>query len=87
MALLGRLKGHVWNIHVKDNAPAGQNTEERGFAIVGKGTVDWDRVLPAARDAGAIFFTLEHDMPKDAAVVLKEGNAYIAERLPKVLGR
>ena len=87
VALLGRLKGHVWNIHVKDNAPAGQNTEERGFAIVGKGTVDWDRVLPAARDAGAIFFTLEHDMPKDAAVVLKEGNAYIAERLPKVLGR
>lgn len=87
VALLGRLKGHVWNIHVKDNAPAGQNTEERGFAIVGKGTVDWDRVLPAARDAGAIFFTLEHDMPKDAAVVLKEGNAYIAERLPRVLGR
>ena len=23
-ALLGRLKGHVWNIHVKDNAPEGR---------------------------------------------------------------
>ncbi len=87
VALLGRMKGHVWNIHVKDNAPAGTNTEERGFAIVGKGTVDWDRVLPAARDAGAIFFTLEHDLPKDAALVLKEGNGYIAPRLSKVLGR
>jgi len=87
VALLGRMKGHVWNIHVKDNAPAGTNTEERGFAIVGKGTVDWDRVVPAARDAGAIFFTLEHDLPKDAALVLKEGNAYIAPRVGKVLGR
>ena len=87
VALLGRLKGHVWNIHVKDNAPAGTATDERGFAIVGKGTVDWDRVLPAARDAGAIFYTLEHDMPKDAALVLKEGNAYLVPRVSKVLGK
>jgi len=87
VALLGRLKGHVWNIHVKDNAPAGTNTEERGFAIVGKGTVDWDRVLPAAHDAGAIFYTLEHDMPKDAALVLKEGNAYLVPRVSKVLSK
>jgi sugar phosphate isomerase/epimerase len=87
VALLGKLKGHVWNIHVKDNAPAGTAADEGGFAIVGKGTVAWDRVLPAARDAGAIFFTLEHDRPKDASVVLKEGNAYLVPLLSKTLGR
>ena len=86
-ALLGRLKGHVWNIHVKDNAPEGTAADERGFAIAGKGTVDWNRVLPAARDAGVLFFTLEHDMPKDAALVLKEGNAFLTARLGALLSR
>jgi sugar phosphate isomerase/epimerase len=87
VALLGRLKGHVWNIHAKDNAPAGTAADERGFAILGKGTVNWDEVLPAAKAAGAIFYTLEHDMPKDAGLVLKEGNAYLTPRLQKLLAR
>ena len=77
----------MWNIHVKDNAPEGTAADERGFAIAGKGTVDWDRVLPAAKDASVIFFTLEHDMPKDAALVLNEGNAFLTPRLEKLLGR
>ena len=84
-ALLGRMKGRVWNIHAKDNAPTGTAADERGFAILGKGTVEWDKVLPAAKSAGAIFYTLEHDMPKDAALVLKEGNAYLTPRLQKLL--
>jgi sugar phosphate isomerase/epimerase len=86
-ALLGRMKGRVWNIHAKDNAPEGTATDERGFSILGKGTVDWNAVLPAAKDAGVLFYTLEHDMPKDAAVVLKEGNAYLSGRLEKLLAR
>jgi sugar phosphate isomerase/epimerase len=84
-ALLGRMKGRVWNIHAKDNAPEGTATDERGFSILGKGTVDWNAVLPAAKDAGVLFYTLEHDMPKDAALVLKEGNAYLSARLEKLL--
>lgn len=86
-ALLGRMKGRVWNIHAKDNAPEGTAADERGFSILGKGTVNWDQVLPAARDAGVLFYTLEHDMPKDAALVLKEGNAYLSARLEKLLAR
>jgi sugar phosphate isomerase/epimerase len=84
-ALLDKMKGHVWNIHAKDNAPTGTAADERGFATLGKGTVDWDKVLPAAKAAGAIFYTLEHDQPKDAALVLKEGNAYLTPRLQKLL--
>lgn len=86
-ALLGRLKGHVWNIHAKDNAPEGTAADERGFAIMGKGTVNWDEVLPAAKAAGVIFYTLEHDQPKDPAHVLKEGNAFLTSRLGTLLAR
>ena len=85
-ALLGRLKGRVWNIHVKDNAPAGTAEDEGGFAAAGKGTLDWDRILPAAHAAGVTWFTLEHDKPKDAGLVLKEGTAFVTPRLEKILG-
>jgi sugar phosphate isomerase/epimerase len=85
-ALLRRLKGHVWNIHAKDNAPEGTNADQRGFTTLGQGTVDWDAVLPAAKEAGVQWFTLEHDMPKDAGAVLKDGNAFLAPRLQKLLG-
>jgi sugar phosphate isomerase/epimerase len=87
VALLGKLKGRIWNIHAKDNAPEGTAADEGGFATLGKGTVDWDQVLPAAKAAGAIFYTLEHDRPKDAALVLKEGNAYLTPRLQKLLAQ
>jgi sugar phosphate isomerase/epimerase len=86
-ALLGRMKGRVWNIHAKDNAPEGTAADERGFSILGKGTVDWNAVLPAARDAGVLFYTLEHDQPKDAALVLKEGNAFLSAKLEKLLAQ
>ena len=86
-ALLGRLKGHVWNIHAKDNAPAGTAADQRGFAALGEGTLDWDRSLPAAHQAGVTWFTLEHDMPKDAELVLKTGAAFLTPRLQKLLGR
>ena len=85
-ALLGRLKGRVWNIHVKDNAPAGTAPDEGGFATVGKGTLDWDRILPAAHAAGVTWFTLEHDKPKDPGLALKEGNAFLTPKLAKILG-
>jgi sugar phosphate isomerase/epimerase len=85
--LLRRLKGHVWNIHVKDNAPAGTAKDQRGLATVGKGVLNWDSILKAAHESGVQWFTLEHDVPKpDAVTVLKEGSAYIAPRLQKLLG-
>ena len=86
-ALLGRMKGRVWNIHAKDNAPEGTAADENGFSVLGRGTVNWDQVLPAAKEAGVLFYTLEHDKPKDAALVLKEGNAYLSAQLGKLLSR
>ena len=86
-ALLKRLKGHVWNVHVKDSAPMGMNKDQRGLANLGEGVLKWDQILPAARETGVQWFTLEHDVPKpDALTVLKSANAYLIPRLQKVLG-
>jgi sugar phosphate isomerase/epimerase len=85
--LIKRLKGHVWNIHVKDNAPAGTAKDQRGLATVGKGVLNWDRILTAAHDSGVQWYTLEHDFPKpDELSVLKDGVAHIKPRLQKILG-
>ncbi|WP_207590050.1 sugar phosphate isomerase/epimerase [Rhizobium sp. ZX09] len=81
---LGTLKGKVFAIHAKDNAPAGTAENERGFAILGTGTLDWKTILPAAKHAGAKWFILEHDLPLDAEAVVTKGNAFLNEHLPTI---
>lgn len=78
------MKGKVFAIHARDNAPAGTAENERGFAILGTGTLDWKTILPAAKHAGAKWFILEHDLPLDAEAVVTKGNAFLNEHLPTV---
>ena len=63
--LLNEFAGRCPRVHVKDLAPAGTNEEEKGFADVGAGTLDWATYLSAARAAGAEWYIVEHDLPKD----------------------
>lgn len=51
--------------HVKDIAPAGEATDEDGWADVGHGTVDWPACIAALRAAGCGHFVMEHDNPSD----------------------
>lgn len=51
--------------HVKDIAPAGENTDEDGWADVGQGTVDWPGLMTALRAADVDLFIMEHDNPSD----------------------
>ncbi|MRH95673.1 TIM barrel protein [Agrobacterium sp. CNPSo 675] len=81
---LGTLNGRVFAIHAKDNAPAGTAENERGFATIGTGVLDWKTILPAAKHAGAQWFILEHDLPLDAEAVVTKGNAFLSERLPTI---
>jgi sugar phosphate isomerase/epimerase len=81
---LGTLNGRVFAIHAKDNAPAGTAENERGFATLGTGVLDWKTILPAAKKTGAKWFILEHDMPLDAEAVLTKGNAFLNEHLPTI---
>jgi sugar phosphate isomerase/epimerase len=52
-------------VHVKDIAPAGENTDEGGWADVGHGTLDWAGLMQALKTTGARHFVVEHDNPND----------------------
>lgn len=52
-------------VHVKDIAPAGENTNEDGWADVGTGVVDWATIWPLCVKAGAEVMIAEHDNPSD----------------------
>jgi sugar phosphate isomerase/epimerase len=67
VAWLAKYAGRVPAVHVKDVAPAGQCADEDGWADVGHGTLDWTRLLEAARAAGATLLVAEHDRPSDVA--------------------
>lgn len=52
-------------VHVKDIAPAGENTDEDGWSDVGHGIVPWKDLMAKLRQTSAKHFVLEHDNPKD----------------------
>lgn len=62
ISLLG---SRITAVHLKDIAPAGENTAEDGWADLGEGTVDWAGLMAALRDTPAKHFVLEHDNPSD----------------------
>ena len=79
---LGRFDDRVFAIHAKDNAPEGEAEDERGFKALGEGTLDWAAILPAAEEAGAQWYIIEHDQPLDAAEVVMTGATFLTENLP-----
>ena len=72
----------VFAVHAKDNAPDGENEDQRGFAAVGAGTLDWPGILDAAQEVGVEWYIIEHDLPADAAGVIAEGADFLREELP-----
>jgi len=53
-------------LHVKDLAPAGQATNEDGWADAGYGMLDWQVIFAAAKAlTKASIFVMEHDNPSD----------------------
>ena len=76
---------HAAFAHVPGKYRGGEGDDPHGFRRANlDGSV---RLFEAAKDAGVLFYTLEHDLTKDAALVLKEGNAYLSARLAKLLAR
>lgn len=59
MALIRRLSGRLPLLHVKDFTPGG--VDGAVFAELGTGIMDWNAVLPAAKDAGTRWFVVEQD--------------------------
>lgn len=86
-ALLGKFRGRVFAVHAKDNAPRGESPQEDGFAALGKGVLDWNKILPAAARAGVQWYIIEHDRPLDPAAVVRTGATYLNQHLPAGAGR
>ncbi len=80
---VGRFDGRIFAIHAKDHAPAGEAEDEKGFKALGEGVMDFAKVLPAAEEAGTKWYIIEHDLPKDASVVVKTGADYLTTNLPE----
>lgn len=77
LAWLERWADRVASVHVKDIAPAGENLDEDGWCDVGRGTLDWPRLLKASLEAGARHLVLEHDKPKDAVAFARNSRAFV----------
>ncbi len=79
--LLETFAGRVKRVHVKDIAPAGENEDEDGWADVGSGTLSWDTLLPASKEAGAEWYVVEHDKPKDPLSSIRNSADYLRGKL------
>ena len=76
-ALLARYAGRVPRVHVKDLAAEGENASEGGWADVGHGRLDFASLLPAAKRAGAEWFVVEHDQPRDPLRTLRRSLVFL----------
>ena len=77
LPLLNKYSGRVKRVHVKDRAPEGENTDQDGWADVGHGVIDWPPLLGAAQAAGAEWFIVEHDEPKDPVATIQRSFSYL----------
>lgn len=65
VAWIGKYAGKIASVHVKDIAPAGEATDEDGWADVGHGVQDWAAIHAALQGAGIDHYVIEHDNPND----------------------
>jgi sugar phosphate isomerase/epimerase len=83
--LLGKLKGRVPLVHLKDkaNGTANQFNESvarTAFKEVGNGTLDWAKVLKAADAAGVEHYFVEQDQtPGDPVESLRQSYNYLSK--------
>ena len=78
-ALLKRLQGRVPLVHVKDF----KSVETPVFAELGKGMIDWNRILPAALRAGTKWFIVEQDASEHDSMESARENAVFMDNVNK----
>ena len=67
VAWFDKYGSRITAVHVKDIAPAGEKTDEDGWADVGDGTLNWDDLITKVQSkTKAEYFVAEHDKPSDA---------------------
>ena len=67
-------------VHIKDNAPKGENLDQHGQCDVGQGTVKWPEILAALKDTRVMSYIMEHDEPKDDASFAKRSFDFVSKQ-------
>jgi sugar phosphate isomerase/epimerase len=75
--LLQQYGGRCQRVHCKDVAAEGQGQDEMGFAAVGQGVLEWNALLPAAKAAGAEWYIVEHDLPKQPLANIRQSFEFL----------
>lgn len=65
IAFMERYADRLIAAHIKDIAPAGEKTDEDGWADVGDGVIDWRATFDALAKTNCQHFVAEHDNPSD----------------------
>ena len=76
-AWLGKYEDRLISCHIKDIAPAGENTNEDGWADIGDGTMDWGNLWGRCRSTPAKWFVVEHDKPSDGPRFARRSFAFL----------
>jgi sugar phosphate isomerase/epimerase len=90
VTLLRRYAGRCPRVHVKDLATAGERPEDAVLdgvvmADVGSGRLDWPRLLPEAHAAGAEWYIVEHDNPREPVASVTRSLTYLRDRMAGAL--
>ncbi len=90
VVLMQRYSGRCSIVHVKDLAQKGVDEDRvvmdgAVMADVGHGTIDWPPLLTAAKQAGAEWYVVEHDNPRDPIASITRSYEYLSNVLPGVL--
>lgn len=76
-AYIRKLAGRVPLVHLKDMGPG----EEKPFAEVGSGILDWDAIFEAGEEAGVVWYIVEQDVcPGDPIESIRKSFEYLQGR-------
>ena len=75
---IARLGSRVASLHLKDM----DRTPGRGIASVGSGTIDFARILSAAKLAGVADYFVEEDAPRDALAAARASYSHLSALAP-----
>lgn len=73
LAIAQRMPGRITLVHVKDAGPA----PEHRMTDVGKGTIDFAKILGTLKGQGLRYGFVEHDNPTDAIATARAGLAHL----------
>ncbi|MFN0190391.1 MAG: sugar phosphate isomerase/epimerase family protein [Aestuariivirga sp.] len=71
----------ITSVHIKDNAPKGENLDQHGQADVGAGTIKWPEIFAAvANHTRCKSYVIEHDNPKDFKSFAKNSFNFVSKQ-------